>query len=133
MNQFNNLAIESDPHAKMLLEWFLKGGRGDIDSPGGRLATCNRLAFPMIVQSQAALCSLSMSILWFRFGIGTLTCPVLVAALEVNPFSPVRSGYKPYRDHWLSLALTKTNTLLQSSKPTKEVFMCVSLLVWVAV
>ena len=58
-NQFNNLAVEADPHAKTLIEWFLKGGRGDIESPGGRLSTCNRLAFPMIAQSPAALCSLS--------------------------------------------------------------------------
>lgn len=112
-SQFNNLAVEADPHAKTLIEWFMKGGRGDIETPGGRLTTCNRLAFPMIAQSPAALCS-------------------LIAALEANPFSPIRTGQRAYRDHWLSMALSNTNTLLQSSKAATEVFMCVSFLTWIA-
>ena len=112
-SQFNNLAVDTDPQAKKLIEWFVKGGRGDIQTPGGRLFTCNRLAFPMIAQSPAALCS-------------------LIAALEANPFSPIRSGRRAYRDHWLSLALANTNILLQSKRPSKEVLMCVSFLMWIA-
>lgn len=111
-NQFNNLSVEADPHAKDLIEWFLKGGRGDVETPGGRLSTCNRLAFPMIAQSPAALCS-------------------LIAALESNPFSPIRTGHRGYRDHWLAMALANTNSLLQTPKASKEVFMCVSFLMWI--
>ncbi|KAL9054071.1 MAG: hypothetical protein Q9162_004400 [Coniocarpon cinnabarinum] len=56
--QYNNLGLDADPHVKTLLHWFIKGGPGDYQSAGGRLATCNRLAFPMIAQSAAALSSL---------------------------------------------------------------------------